>query len=98
LGSIELFTTTMLTEFNIKIDIQEIGYETNSLYHEEIDGLLIPSGHLEALQDPLLFDTVQYFDEEGNDWTAVITVDAVTREKRYMVIILNGLRQKSYFL
>jgi hypothetical protein len=94
IGSIELFAAKMLEDFNSTINVQEIGYETISLYHDEIDDLLIPNEHLESLPDPLLFDTIQYFDEEGNDWTSVITVNEVTWEKGYMVIILNGVRSK----
>lgn len=88
--SIHLFRQIMKEHGGFPIDETKITIESTELYQDEIDGRLIPIEHLKLLPDPILFDTLLYDDEKGNDWLAGIVVNPATREREYFVLNHNG--------
>jgi hypothetical protein len=87
---LDWFVGTMKKTFNIEVKREDVGYETNDFYHEEIDDLLIPAEHLVKLPDPLLIETLSYVDDEGYEWIAGYVLDKEMRKKLYEVWIKNG--------
>jgi hypothetical protein len=71
----QLFETHMKRVHGLEIDIDETGWEGVTLYHEEIDPVLIPTNYLKGLPDPLLFLTTSYDDREEQEWIFYIVTD-----------------------
>ncbi|PKG24283.1 hypothetical protein [Niallia nealsonii] len=88
--SIKLFKKFMIQHSDIVLEESKISFESTELYQDEIDEKLISIKHLKQLPNPILFDTLLYEDDKGNDWIAGIAVNPETREREYIVLILNG--------
>lgn len=84
------FVEQMKTKFSIKVDSEEVSMESNELYHDEIDESIIPSQHLQALSNPVLFQLVTYQDSYLNEWIACIAVEEKTLNWLYVVWLKNG--------
>lgn len=54
-----------------KIQLHEIGYETISLMREEIDDEIIPNNIILSFAEPVVFDSANYTDDEGNYYTLI---------------------------
>lgn len=54
-----------------EIDLQDIGYETVCLMHDEIDTEMIPMRIISKLEEPVVCDCANYTDDEGNYYTLV---------------------------
>ncbi|WP_246277160.1 hypothetical protein [Neobacillus endophyticus] len=80
----------MKVRFHIEVNKGEVSYESYDFFHEELDDLLIPSEHLEKLPDPLLLETLSYYDNDGYEWLAGVVVDETTLAILYEVWIKNG--------
>jgi len=87
---VDWFVDQMKTKFSIDVDRQEVSTESNELYHEEIDEILVPSQHLQVLPNPVLFQLVSYQDPNQNEWIACIAVEEETFNWLYVVWLKNG--------
>ncbi|NRD77322.1 hypothetical protein HPT25_07395 [Bacillus sp. BRMEA1] len=87
---LDWFVGTMKKRFHIELKKEEVSYESYDFFHEELDDLLIPAEHLEKLPNPLLLETLSYYDDEGYEWLAGVVVDESTLEILYEVWIKNG--------
>lgn len=54
-----------------EIELQDIGYETVSLMHEEIDTEMVPMSVISKLAEPVICDCANYTDDEGNYYTLI---------------------------
>lgn len=96
--SIQLFRKILKEHGDMELEESKITIESTELYQDEIDERLIPIEHLKLLPDPILFDTVLYEDEKGSEWLAGIVINPATREREYIVLILNGEPMVHQFL
>ncbi|WP_233523000.1 hypothetical protein [Peribacillus saganii] len=87
---IDWFITTLEHYFQVKVQREKVSFEGIELCHEEIDESLIPREHMNVLPDPLLFETMLYIDEEGNEWIAGVVIEEFSREWLYTVWLKNG--------
>jgi hypothetical protein len=76
---IEWFARMMRSKFGVEVHPEKIGSEYTELYYDEIDEALISPKHLEALPEPLLFQTLVYIDEEENEWIAGIVINEFSK-------------------
>jgi hypothetical protein len=74
------FVKTLDGEFQVKVDRNQISYEGNELYLDEIDESLIPSEMLDNLPEWLLFETMVFGGEDGTEWLGVVAMDVETRK------------------
>ena len=77
----------------IEIDAKlvETGWESVTLYHEEIEDILIPREKLHTLPNPLLYHLTVHDDEEGQEWLFVLVADSEGTSKGYSAYcLLNG--------
>lgn len=54
-----------------EIKLHEIGYETISLMHDEIDTEMVPISIISKLEEPVVCNCANYTDDEGNYYTLV---------------------------
>ncbi|WP_249662266.1 hypothetical protein [Lysinibacillus fusiformis] len=54
------------------IPLQEVGYETMSFTHEEIDVELVPLYMITFVEAPILCESANYTDVEGNYYTLML--------------------------
>lgn len=54
-----------------EIKLQDIGYETVSLMHDEIDTEMVPMSVISKLAEPVICDCANYTDDEGNYYTLI---------------------------
>jgi len=87
---VDWFVGGMKKTFNIVVLKDEVSYEANEFYREDLDDLLILAEHLEKLSNPLLFETLLYVDNKRNEWIAGVVLEEETRRKLYEVWIKNG--------
>lgn len=85
-----VFVQYMKEKHGITVDYKsaELGWESVTLYHEEIDEDLFPKGNLVSLPDPLLFLIVGHDDEEGHEWIFALIVDDENPSKWYSAYCL----------
>ncbi|MEK5489054.1 hypothetical protein [Lysinibacillus sp. FSL M8-0355] len=55
-----------------KIMLHEIGYETMWFMHDEIDEEIVPLNILSILAEPVICESANYTDDEGNYYTLII--------------------------
>lgn len=77
-GPIILFQNEFKRQKGIEVNLNEIGYETISLYKDEIDDLLIPSEILETLDELVVASTIVYTDEHGDEYMHIAVQDSET--------------------
>lgn len=84
-----LFVQYMKKKHGIDVDYKsaEIGGESVTLHHEEIDEDLLPEGKLDSLPDPLLFLIIGH-DEEEQEWIFGLIVDDEESSKWYSAYCL----------
>lgn len=77
--------------YQIRVDIDEHGWEGVLLYHEEIEDDVIPKKYLKKLIDPLLFHMTTYEDGHGNEWLfALATVPNDVNQLLYATCFKNN--------
>lgn len=77
-GPIILFQNEFKKQKGIEVSLNEIGYETISLYKDEIDDLLIPSEILETLDELVVASAIVYTDEYGDEYMRIAVQDSKT--------------------
>ena len=87
---LDWFVKTLEDEFKVEVDRNQISYEGNELYLDEIDESLIPSEMTKGLPDPLLFETMMFEDEQGTEWIGAIASHPESREWLIEIILKNG--------
>ncbi|ODV53737.1 MULTISPECIES: hypothetical protein [Lysinibacillus] len=78
MGPIVKFQIVFKQQKGIEISLNEIGYETISLYKDEIDEMLIPIDVLETLDELVVASTVVYTDEHGDEYMRIAVQDTET--------------------
>lgn len=86
----EVFESHLLEKFQISVDVDENGWESVVLYHEEIEEGLIPENYLEKLMDPMLFHMTTYEDEQENEWLFALATAPNDINKLLYAICLNN--------
>jgi hypothetical protein len=87
---LDWFVQTLEGEFQVVVDRNQISYEGNELYLDEIDESLIPSEMLDSLPESLLFETMVFEDEDGTEWLGLVAMDIEMREWYLQVILKDG--------
>lgn len=75
-----MFLNVFKKQTGITILLNEIGYETVSLYKDEIDEVLIPLDVLETLDDLVVASAISYTDENGDEYMCIAVQDSETLE------------------
>lgn len=85
-----LFVQYMKKKHGIDVDYKsaEIGWESVTLYHEEIDNDLLSNKKRENLPNPLLFLITGHIDEEEHEWIFGLIVDDEDPSKWYLAYCL----------
>ncbi|TSI11085.1 hypothetical protein [Lysinibacillus sp. BW-2-10] len=78
MGPINLFQNELKKQKGIEVSLNEIGYETISLYKDEIDELLIPLDVLETLDELVVASTIVYTNEHGDEYMRIAVQDSET--------------------
>lgn len=87
---LDWFVKTLECEFSVEVDRDQISYEGNELYLDEIDESLIPSDMLDNLPESLLFETMVFDHKDGTEWLGLVAMDVGTREWCLEVILQDG--------
>lgn len=77
------FTEELSKRLNKTIEVNEIGYESIILEHDEVGEDMIPLHRLKALPNPLLARSFIYVEDEGDEWICVVVTDESNRCKHY---------------
>lgn len=75
-----MFLEEFKKQTGITISLNEIGYETVSLYKDEIDEVLIPLDVLETLDELVVASAISYTDESGDEYMRIAVQDNETME------------------
>ncbi|MFJ5766923.1 hypothetical protein ACIP9C_16350 [Lysinibacillus sp. NPDC093210] len=78
MGPIIMFQNIFKQQKGIEVGLNEIGYETISLYKDEIDELLIPIDVLETLDELVVASTIVYIDGHGDEYMRIAVQDSET--------------------
>ncbi|WP_225340567.1 hypothetical protein [Lysinibacillus capsici] len=70
--AIQRLTEVLERKLGKKIPFHEVGYETMSFTHEEIDEELVPPYMIAFVEAPILCDSANYTDVEGNYYTLML--------------------------
>jgi hypothetical protein len=88
---INWFVEALEKEFLVEVNKDQISYEGNELYLDEIDESLIPSEIIEGLPEALLFETMIFEDSEGTEWIGIIALHPDSREWLLQIILKDGV-------
>lgn len=77
------FSKELSKRVNKTIEINEVGYESILLEHEEVDEEMIPLHLLKALPNPFLAHSYLYITDTGDEWLCVIITDESHQLKHY---------------
>lgn len=77
------FTGELSKSLHRKIEVNEVGYESILLEHEEVDEEMIPLDRLRSLPNPLLAHSFIYVEDEGDEWICVVVTDESHECKHY---------------
>lgn len=69
------FKKKMLEYFVIAIKATDVGYESVSLEHDEIDEHLIPTKDIQTFPNPLLVHSFSYVQSNDDEWLCIIVTD-----------------------
>ncbi|MGW6190588.1 hypothetical protein ACWFRC_07535 [Bacillus cereus] len=84
------FEAFMKEQFEVVVEIKEVGGETVLLYHNELDMHLIPKETLIKLPDPVLFQTYIYNNE--SEWIVGVAIEAETYNPLFLVCLKDGVK------
>ncbi|WP_108668939.1 hypothetical protein [Peribacillus acanthi] len=88
---LEWFVSILENEFDVKVEMNQISYEGNELYLDEIDESLIPREMFEDLPESLLFETMLIEDQQGTEWLGIIALHPETYEWCLQMILKDGV-------
>jgi hypothetical protein len=88
---LDWFVKTLECEFSVVVDCNQISYEGNELYLDEIDESLIPSEMLHDLPESLLFETMVFDHEDGTEWLGFVAMQLESREWYLQMILKDGV-------
>ncbi|RUL54151.1 hypothetical protein [Lysinibacillus antri] len=75
-------------KYDVHVSISDIGYETVWFEKDDVDEQLVPADVLEALADPIIADSANFTDDQG-DYYVVIVIDTGQLEP-YEIWMVNG--------
>lgn len=87
---LDWFVQTLEDEFQIVADRNQISFEGNELFLDEIDESLIPSEMATGLPESLLFETMLFEDNQGAEWIGAIASHPENRECLIEIILKDG--------
>lgn len=91
MGPIYMFLKEFKQHTGKEVSIDEIGYETVSLYKEEIDEALIPSDVLKTLDETVVASSILFTDENGDEFMRIAVQDSETLEyNKYVRWFINN--------
>lgn len=91
MGPIYMFLNEFKQRTGKDVSIDEIGYETVSLYKEEIDEALIPSDVLETLDEMVVASSNLFTDENGDEFMRIAVQESETLEyDKYVQWFINN--------
>lgn len=70
--AIQRLTEVLQQKLGKEIPLQEVGYETMSFTHEEIDEALVPPYMIAFVEAPIHCHSANYTDAEGNYYTLML--------------------------
>lgn len=70
--AIRRLTEVLEQKLGKKILLHEIGYETIWFMHDEIDEEIVPLNIISNLAEPVICESANYTDDEGNYYTLII--------------------------
>ncbi|MFD2214990.1 hypothetical protein [Metabacillus endolithicus] len=86
----EWFVNIFKDEFEVEGELEEISFESNELYLDEIDESLIPNEMRDGLPKVLMFETMVFEDHEGIEWIGAIAKDSESKEWLLKIVIRDG--------
>jgi hypothetical protein len=90
LDEIKWFIHVLISQFDVKVDENQISYEGNELHLDEIDDSLVPSELTKDLPDTLFFETMKIDDKDRTEWLGIIALHPETYEWYLQVILKDG--------
>lgn len=69
---LDRFVEILEQNYSVKVNRNQISYEGNELYLDEVDESFISHEMTEALPNKLLFETMVFGDEDGTEWIGTI--------------------------
>jgi hypothetical protein len=85
------FVETLEKEFLVEVNKDQVSYEGNELYLDEIDESLVPSEMTEELPEALFFETMVFEDSEGTEWIGIIALHPNSREWLLQILLKDGI-------
>ncbi|ANS76122.1 hypothetical protein AWM70_17300 [Paenibacillus yonginensis] len=87
---LDWFVTTLESEFQVRVNREEVSYEAVELSFNELDESLIPRELIHDLPEFLLFETLVYDSEDGTEWLGVIAMSTETKKWHLQMILKSG--------
>lgn len=87
---LDWFVEILQTHCAAKVSRNQIGYEANELYLDEVDELFIPYGMEDTLPEKMLFETLIFNEEDGTEWLGVIVIDSINSKLLFQVLLKDG--------
>jgi hypothetical protein len=87
---LDWFVQMLKDEFRVESNRNQISFEGNELYLDEIDESLIPKEMAKGLPEKLLFETMLVEDNQGTEWIGAIASHPNSREWLIKIILKNG--------
>jgi hypothetical protein len=87
---LDWFVNTLQMEFSVEVTKNQIGYEGNELYLDEIDEAIVPVEMMKHFPKSLLFEMMMVEDQEGVEWIGVVTFHPDSREWLLQIILKDG--------
>lgn len=84
------FVNILKDEFEIEAELEEVSFESNELYLDEIDVSLIPNEMRNGLPEVLMFETMVFEDHEETEWIGAIAKDPESREWLLKIVLRDG--------
>jgi len=85
--AIQRITEVLQQKLGKEIPLEEVGYETMSFTHEEIDAELVPPYMIAFVEPPILCHSANYTDVKGNYYTLMLV--EIGDETSYEVWLVN---------
>ncbi|MGG2057226.1 hypothetical protein ABFY48_23200 [Lysinibacillus pakistanensis] len=85
--AIQRLTGVLERKLGKKIPLHEVGYETMTFTHEEIDEEYVPPYMIAFVEEPILCHSANYTDVEGNYYTLMLV--EIGGETPYEVWLVN---------
>lgn len=86
----EWFVSILKDEYEIEAELEEVSFEANELYLDEIDESLIPNEMRDGLPEVLMFETIVFEDHEEIEWIGAIAKDPESQEWLLKLVLRDG--------